>query len=420
MSSFPEFKLFNHILIKFYYILIFIKFASANEFIELKKLSISNNYFIVLDTGLYLYDLTNEENCTLIHKFNEDEYRTSNNIMVTELYYGYKAYIFCLVNEYLFIFNEYTYKLIKYKIKEIINFNNNNYCNIIPYNIENNNISFFIAINKDTTNLIFYYYHFNFNEGINEPKVILFNDMNIQNRMIRCQINSYFTFIICFYYSIINNENKIFSSIFLIKNMDLSLKCTSEILYDGNFEEIKQIKFAMTNNDKFFVCFLNKIHPVCFINDNNYIFTDIGCKHSLVWAYNYKTYFFNETNEFMIISKSHLAKTILNNYDNSLKECENVTMTNRQSNFFSIIYNNGYQTINYTNFLNYMKCYDISLLENNKLPEFIGNIKYIINNIQNKEEIIINLNEFMKNTISINHIDENRELIIQKDEMTIA
>ena len=122
----------------------------------------------------------------------------------------------------------------------------------------------------------------------------------------------------------------------------------------------------------------------------------------------------------MIISKSHLAKTILNNYDNSLKECENVTMTNRQSNFFSIIYNNGYQTINYTNFLNYMKCYDISLLENNKLPEFIGNIKYIINNIQNKEEIIINLNEFMKNTISINHIDENRELIIQKDEMTIA
>ena len=427
MSSFHEFKLFNHILIKFYYILIFIKFTSTDEFIELKKLSISNNYFIVLDTGLYLYDLTNEneneDNCTLIHKFNEDEYRISNNIMVTELYYRYKAYIFCLVNEYLFIFNEYTYKLIKYKIKEIkeiINFNNNDYCNIIPYKIENNIISFIIAINNDSSNLIFYYYNFNFNEGINNPKVIIFNDMNIQNKKIRCQINSYFTFIICFYYSIINDKNKIFSSIFLIKNMNLILKSTSEIFYDGNFEEINQIKFAMTNNDKFFVCFLNNINPVCFINDNNYTFTDIGCEHSKVWTPYYKIYFFNETNEFMIISKTHVTKTILNNYDNSLKECENVTMSSKQDNFFSIIYNNGYQTINYTNFLNYMHCYDISKLEINKLPECIEEIKYFINNTQNKEEIILNLNEYMKNTMSINYIDENQELIIQKDEMTIA
>ena len=188
--------------------------------------------------------------------------------MVTELYYGYKAYIFCLVNEYLFIFNEYTYKLIKYKIKEIkeiINFNNNDYCNIIPCKIENNNISFIIVLNKEMEKLFFYIYNFTIYEDINEPKEIIINNMNIQDKMIRCNINSYFTFIICFYYSIINDENKIFSSIFLIKNMILSLKSKSEIFNDGNFDEIKQIKFAMTNNDKFFVCFLNNINPVCFI-----------------------------------------------------------------------------------------------------------------------------------------------------------
>ena len=218
MFYFEELNFGNIIIRYIYYIIISINIILCEEFefIDIKKLSIDNSYFVVLDTGLYLYDLTNEneneDNCTLIHEFSEDEYRISNNIMVTEIYYGYKAYIFCLVNEYLFIFNEYTYKLIKYKIKEIkeiINFNNNYYCNIIPYKIENNIISFIIVINNNSSNLIFYYYNFNFNEGINNPKVIIFNDMNIQNKMIRCQINSYFNFIICFYYSIISSFNSI-------------------------------------------------------------------------------------------------------------------------------------------------------------------------------------------------------------------
>jgi hypothetical protein len=63
----------------------------------------------------------------------------------------------------------------------------------MPYKIENNNISFIIAFNSETTNLFFYYYNFDLNEELNEPKEIIFNDMNIQNKMIRCQINSYFT-----------------------------------------------------------------------------------------------------------------------------------------------------------------------------------------------------------------------------------
>ena len=71
----------------------------------------------------------------------------------------------------------------------------------MPYKIENNNISFIMAFNNDTTNLVFYYYNFDLNKGINEPKKKIFNDMNIQNKKIRCQINSNSTFIICFYYS---------------------------------------------------------------------------------------------------------------------------------------------------------------------------------------------------------------------------
>ena len=206
MFSFDKFKLSNFIFIEIeFYFLISIKVIFAAEFIDIKKLSNTDSiYFTVLDTGLFLYDFDNKD-YSLIHQFNDNEFRIgSNNIVnLTELYYEYKAYIFCLVNENLFIFNEYTYKVLNYKINEIIPFQGY-YYNIMPYKIENNNISFIIAFNSESTNLIFYYYNFDLNEELNEPKEIIFNDMNIQNKMIRCQINSYFTDILCFYYSKIN------------------------------------------------------------------------------------------------------------------------------------------------------------------------------------------------------------------------
>ena len=110
--------------------------------------------------------------------------------------------------------------MFNYQINEVSNYNDN-YYNIMPYKIENNNISFIIAFNEDNTNLIFYYYNFNFDEVIIQPKEIKFTDMNIQNKIIRCTINSYFTFIICFYYSTNNTQNYLASTIFYIKDMNL-------------------------------------------------------------------------------------------------------------------------------------------------------------------------------------------------------
>ena len=155
MYIFNRYKLSNFFIISFYYILIIlINISSADKFIDIKKLSLYDKYFVVLDTGLYLYDFNNED-FTLIHKFNENEYRSFNNaINITELNYKQKSYILCLVNEYLFLFNEYTYKLFNYKIKEIEGFNNY-YYNIMPCKIENNNISFIIVLNKEIEKLFF-------------------------------------------------------------------------------------------------------------------------------------------------------------------------------------------------------------------------------------------------------------------------
>ena len=203
MFIFNEYRLRNIIILELYYIIISIRFIFAGEFIDMKKLSSFNSYFVILDTGLYLYDF-NSFDLALIYQFQNEYKDTNNKIKLTELYYRYRAYIFCLVNEYLFIFNEYTYKVLNYQIKEIANFNDDDYYNIMPYKIENNNISFIIAFNNDTNKLYFYSYNFDINDGINEPNIKIFDDMNIQNKIIRCQINLNSTFIICFFYAEIN------------------------------------------------------------------------------------------------------------------------------------------------------------------------------------------------------------------------
>ena len=272
MFSFNGFQIRNIIIVEIIYLLISIKAIYSESFIDMKKLSHNDYYFVILDTGLYLYD-SMIKNCSLIYQFNNNEICTDNieknKINITELYNEQKAYIFCLINEYLFIFNEYNYKLLNYSIKEIAAFNNGEYYNLMPYNIENNNISFIIAFNNDTNYLLFYFYNFNLNEEINEPKVIIFNNMNIQNKMIRCQINSNSTYIICFYYSIINSKNYFCSQTFRIKDMDLfEEKNSTVILENENLDVIKQIKISNSLNDKFFICFSNDKNPICIINDN--------------------------------------------------------------------------------------------------------------------------------------------------------
>ena len=136
----------NIIIIELYFMFILIKTLSTD--IDIKKLSFNNDYFVILITGLYLYD-SNFKHCSLIHQFTEQEYinNQTNKIDIAELYNEQKAYIFCLVNEYLFILDEYTYQLFDYQINEIIPFNDY-YYDFLPYKIENNNISFIIVFNR--------------------------------------------------------------------------------------------------------------------------------------------------------------------------------------------------------------------------------------------------------------------------------
>ena len=51
-------------------------------------------------------------------------------------------------------------------------------------------------------NLYFYSYNLELEqEKLYNPEIIIKDNLNIQNKMIRCEMNSNLTFIICFYYS---------------------------------------------------------------------------------------------------------------------------------------------------------------------------------------------------------------------------
>ena len=139
-----NFKLNNIFIIFLFYIILSFKLVSAGEFIDLKKLNSYDAYFVVLDTGLYLYDI-NFFDCAIILNFNDTIFKNaSNKVNLTEMKNDEYSYIFCMVNEYLFIFNECNNKTISYKVKDI-EISQNYYYNLMPYKYENNNISFFIS-----------------------------------------------------------------------------------------------------------------------------------------------------------------------------------------------------------------------------------------------------------------------------------
>ena len=234
--------------------------------------------------------------------------------------------------------------------------------------------------------------------------------------MIRCQINLNSTFIICYYYST-NNNNRFFSTAFKIKNINFSKENTFNKTLS---KRINQIKVAISSDDNFFVCFLEDETPICYINYDIYNFKKIsGCEHVNDWKTDYKVLYFRENDNFMLISRQELSTTTYSNLEKKLKKCKEHNFE-EQTKIYSIIYNNGYKLVNTKTFKNYKESIDISELANIKRINYIDEANQIISNSKDNNELITNLNKFISNSINIDYIDENDELIIPKNEMVIT
>ena len=104
------------------------------KFIEIKSLN-SGKYFVVFDNGLFIYnsDFSESNNLKSI------EIDSSERLIIIKHINQENVYIFCLINKYLYIYDEKNNKIVSFQIdklieKELIDYQ---YYNIIPYNRDN-------------------------------------------------------------------------------------------------------------------------------------------------------------------------------------------------------------------------------------------------------------------------------------------
>ena len=266
------------------------------------------------------------------------------------------------MNIYLFLMKKIN-NTISYKLSGV-DILNNNYYTLMPYRINNKNLSFILALNENSTKFTFYYYDFSLNSNISIVNTNSFNDMNIQNNMIRCHINSPLSFIKCFFYQ--NNNSQKYFSMYTFSIKEMNIEKSKDFNLAVN-RDINQIKFDKSENNNYFICltFQNFYYsgvPGCYINkfQSNDI-KEIDCKYddSDNYDINYKIIYLKDKGEFLFVSRNTLITTILNNNNLSVTLCKQDIFSSQYYDF-SIIYNNGYQIINYMNFNDHMKCQNIS------------------------------------------------------------
>ena len=65
----------------------------------------------------------------------------------------------------------------------------------------------FLILKEQNFEFCFLYFNFSIKGDIINPKEIIIENLNINNKMIRCRIVSHLSFIKCFYNEKINNDN---------------------------------------------------------------------------------------------------------------------------------------------------------------------------------------------------------------------
>ena len=134
MFIFNEFKLGNFFILQLHLLVLSFNVVLDNEFIEIKKLSLYDSFFVVLDTGLYLYNF-NSPNCSIIESFNSSVYKRNNNRVISnEPNHNEHYYTPRIVNKFLFIFNESNNKTCSF-ILDIFDNSDNHYYDLLPLDL---------------------------------------------------------------------------------------------------------------------------------------------------------------------------------------------------------------------------------------------------------------------------------------------
>jgi len=121
--------------------------TKEKKFIEAKNLN-SGFFFVVFDTGLSVYD-----NNLAYYKFHLDfseQIKDFDNIIILKHIYEGNIFIFCLIKDKLFIYDDNKSKLFEFEMTSLIDIKllEYKYYSIIPYN-KNSNLNLIIYTIKE-------------------------------------------------------------------------------------------------------------------------------------------------------------------------------------------------------------------------------------------------------------------------------
>ena len=427
------------------------------KFIDIKSLSFG--YFAIFDDALIIY----YSNFTVQYFLNyKSEIVSWDNITIIRHVYNENIYIFCLIGNYLYIYDDKNEKIVDININEIIDKEllNYRYYKIIPYNTYNNDLNLIITtikeekitekIGRNYYDYLYYYnYYLDFNININTFEFFLKRRKSFKVEDILYRENNLChildsTFIIkCIYY------DDIYFFPLQYKIQDDSFQQSSDHYYYTN-RYFNKIASSKSDKNNYLVCPFFKIktncnrygcyyynYTYCKLCDENHDF-DLCSFIEYSQEYhclNIETYFFSETNEFAFLCKTfnefilliidHTKKRVIQRKIIHINCIDNLGYNGN----FSLLYNSSFNYYNLITELNFTENPTCSLVyEENEDENINFNKTKNITNLETiskefaKENSDIAFSEFSDGIISdsIGYINNNikEEIIIETTNKT--
>ena len=338
---------------------------NETKFIEIKSLN-SGKYFVVFDNGLFIYnsDFSESNNIKSI------EINSSERLIIIKHIYQENIYIFCLLNNYLHIYDEKNNKIDSFQIdklieKELIDYQ---YYNIIPYNRDNKLKLIISSLKTEKKKAKCFLFRWCWNDKYYN----VYKDFNYQNQNLTYEIKKTESFSVPG--ELLNEQNicYILDSSFIIKCIYFNKFHFLPIQYNivqnelkksDNFKYFEKLRFIeiasnSNGNNNYLICPL--VYDINYWYNNNFTICQICDKNEDFNNCNYidnlyekdcskvKAYFFKEVDNYALICKTFgkfnlliidfVSKKVIN------RKIIYINCTNNKDyeDEFSLIYNNSY------------------------------------------------------------------------------
>lgn len=258
----------------FYIMLIFIFISNffipiICSFLDLKKISENEDYFVLLDNGLYIYNFENSK-CHNVKELDSSQLLNNNEnnfISISNIYKNEEeTKIATLINQHLYVYsyNDSYTKVENLDIESLVN----NDQTIFPFNFRIENFQLIINLIKYEKKSFFEgmkYYVRSFDFGnyllikTDEPQIVKYDD-DYTNKPI-CQFDDYYSLIKCVYVHAVDSYLKFFK---IQKSEDCYKNVDDEISIEKQlFSDYKMITLTFCQN-KDFVCFSGNNEIRCY------------------------------------------------------------------------------------------------------------------------------------------------------------